>query len=187
MKEPQPGSNIFCRCLDTIQEYFTRTENIDPNILFTKNRLDIELRVKFLHDVLEAKIPRKETMYYQFIADDERGTSRNSEYATSEFLKVYDSIKQNGIQKPLIVGRFEKGLIKIRYIINNKKIWKDYKNENGLQLIDGAHRLAVALFLKNKSIPVKILKPCSFQIPDYDGYIQIKQKKYLENIRDSGK
>jgi len=187
MKEPQPGSNIFCRFLDTIQECFTKTENIDPNTLFTKNRLDIDLRIKFLHDVLEGKIPRKETMYYQFIADGERGTSRNSEDATTEFLKVYDSIKQNGIQKPLIAGRFEKGLIKIRYIINNKKVWKDYKNESGLQLIDGAHRLAIALYLKNKSIPVKILKPYSFQVPDYDGYIQIKQKKYLENIRDSWK
>ena len=91
---------------------------------------------------------------------------------------------KNGIIRPIAVGRFDKEILKVRYIIKNKKIWSEIKNENGLQLINGTHRLAIALYLKYDSIPTKIFKPYSFQIPNYEGYLQIKREKYLEKIRE---
>ena len=182
MKEVQPGSITFLRYLDLIQKYFTKIQNIDPKILHTKNREDLDLRLEFLHDVLEKKIPSEKTLYYHFISDTERNISRDPNIATSEFIQLYHNIQKNGILDPLIVGRFDSDMLKVRYVRKNKKIWSEYKNENDLQLIDGAHRLAIVLYLQYKSVPVKILKPISFQIPDYTGYIKIKRKKYLEKI-----
>ena len=184
MKEVQPGSIAFFRFLDKIQEYFTRVQNIDPKKLHTKNREDIDLRIQFLHDVIEEKIPNKETLYYQFISDTERNIYRDPNIATTKFIEWYNSIKKNNIQDPLIVGKYNEDMIKVRYIRKNEKIWSEYKNENGLQLINGTHRLAIALYLKYDSIPVKIFKSHSFQIPNYEGYLQIKRKKYLEKIRE---
>jgi len=184
MKEAQPGSNAFLRWLDTIQEYFTRVQHIDPKILHTRNRKDVDLKIQFLQDVLEKKIPREKTLYYQFNSDTEKGISRNPDNAASEFIRNYNSIKKNGILTPIVAGRFDTDMIKVRYILKNKKIWSEYKNENGLQLINGTHRLAIALYLKYDSIPVKIFKSHSFQIPDYAGYLQIKREKYLETIRE---
>ena len=59
MKEAQPGSNVFLRWLDTIQEHFTRVKYIDPKVLHTKNRKDIDLKIQFLRDVLEKKFQEK--------------------------------------------------------------------------------------------------------------------------------
>jgi len=184
MKEAQPGSNTFLRWWDTIQEYFTRVQYIDPKILHTRNRKDVDLKIQFLQDVLEKKIPREKTLYYQFNSDTEKGISRNPDNAASEFIRNYNSIKKNGILRPIAVGRFDKEILKVRYIIKNKKIWSEIKNENGLQLINGTHRLAIALYLKYDSIPTKIFKPYSFQIPNYESYLQIKREKYLEKIRE---
>lgn len=183
MKEVQPGSVGFLRYLDLIQGRFTKVQNIDPKTLHTKNREDLDLRILFLRDVLEKKIPSEETLYYHFITDTERNISRDPNTSTSEFIQLYHKIQKDGILDPLIVGRFASDMLKVRYIKKNKKISSEYKNENGLQLIDGAHRLAIALYLKYRSVPVKILKPISFQIPDYTGYIKIKRKKYLEKIK----
>lgn len=53
------------------------------------------------------------------------------------------------------------------------------ENDSGFQLMDGAHRLAVAIFLKLNKIPVKIISPVGFEIPNYTEYINSKEKEYL--------
>jgi len=65
-----------------------------------------------------------------------------------------------------------------------KKIWTIYDNKTGLQLIDGAHRLACALYLEIKEIPVRIYKPLSFEIPNYTDYIRSKEKDYLYSLQE---
>ena len=73
--------------------------------------------------------------------------------------------------------------IKTRYILNGRKNWVDLPNENGYQVINGAHRLAVALFLNLDEIPVKIYRSLSFEIPNYTDYIRIKEPEYLKQIK----
>ena len=75
--------------------------------------------------------------------------------------------------------------IKTRYIIHNKKTWIDVDNPHKLQIINGAHRLSVALFLGLDKVPVKIYKSLSFEIPNYTEYIKIKEPEYLEKLRNS--
>ena len=53
-----------------------------------------------------------------------------------------------------------------------------------LQIINGAHRLSVALFLGFDKVPVKIYKSLSFEIPNYTEYIKIKEPEYLEKLRN---
>ena len=45
--------------------------------------------------------------------------------------------------------------------------------------MDGAHRLSIAFFLKFDKIPVKIIEPVGFEIPNYSEYIKHKEKEYL--------
>ena len=54
--------------------------------------------------------------------------------------------------------------------------------ENKYQLIDGAHRLAIAEFLQYEKVPVKIIKPSSFEIPNYTDYIDIKEPEYKAKL-----
>lgn len=182
MKQKQPNSNFLFRKIDSFQIHFKKIQKIDPIILHTSNREDIKLRISFLLDVLEKGVPYEKTLYYQFIADVDKGIHRDPNKSSSEFIKLYHGIKQSGILVPIIVGKFSSKVIKMRYILKNKETWHDYHNENGLQLIDGAHRLAIALYLRYESIPVKIIKSVSFKIPDYTGYLELKRKEYLEKI-----
>ena len=77
----------------------------------------------------------------------------------------------------------QKKNIKTRYILNGSKNWVDLPNENGYQVINGAHRLAVALFLNLDEIPVRIYRSLSFEIPNYTDYIRIKEPEYLKQIK----
>ena len=67
--------------------------------------------------------------------------------------------------------------------MNGSKNWVDLPNENGYQVINGAHRLAVALFLNLDEIPVRIYRSLSFEIPNYTDYIRIKESEYLKKIK----
>ena len=60
-----------------------------------------------------------------------------------------------------------------------KKIWFEMENITEYQLLDGAHRLAIALFKKMNEVPVKIIKPLGFEIPNYTEYLKYKEKEYL--------
>ena len=72
--------------------------------------------------------------------------------------------------------------INTQYIINNQKIWKTYRNETKYQLIDGAHRLAIAEFLEHEEVPVKIFESHSFEIPNYTDYIDIMEPDYRTRL-----
>ena len=96
----------------------------------------------------------------------------------NNFTTSYHKIKNESLKKPITVGKFDSESINTRYILNNQKIWKVYRNEGKYQLIDGAHRLAIAEFLQYEKVPVKIIKPSSFEIPNYTDYIDIKEAEY---------
>ena len=182
-KEKQPMSNKFFTLFDPILEQFSQETYIAPELLMTKNRKDIEYRVQFLQEVNDMTKSPSQTLYYQFISDPDRGIIRDSNESSNEFLDMYNKIKKIGIKKPLLVAKYNSDYINTRHILKEKKFWKKYKNETGFQLVDGAHRLAIALYLELKEIPVKIIKSLSFEIPNYTDYIQLKEKDYLANIR----
>ena len=64
----------------------------------------------------------------------------------------------------------------------NLKFWNEYENQSGYQLIDGAHRLSIALFLNLDIIPVKIITAKGFEIPDYTQFLKLKREEYLKKI-----
>ena len=146
----------FLERLDHFREYFLPIKYLDPKKLFTANRLDIEYRINFLKNVLEDKILFKNTLYYQFVSDIDRNLFLPGDELLKNFLKLTEVVKLHGIQNPIIVGKYDTKMIKTQYSINGKFYWKDYQNQTGYQLIDGAHRLSLALFLKFDTIPVKI-------------------------------
>ena len=185
VQSPQPNIPFYKKCLmliDLIQQRSVKSCFLSPKILLTENRKDIEYRVEFLKDVLQNNIPLQNTLYYQFIGDHDKGIIEDVETVSKKFIKLHNDIKKNDILEPIILGSYSKKKIKTRYVLHNKKIWINIDNEHKLQIINGAHRLSVALFLGLDKVPVKIYKSLSFEIPNYTEYIKIKEPEYLKNL-----
>lgn len=178
-RERQPQSNVILWNIDNLKIKFVKTSVLKPNLLLTENRQDVVFRIKFLEDVFERKIVPEETQYFKFISDKDKGVMRNSKESVEDFKKLFFNIEEYGILEPVLVGKFEQNKIQTRYIINKMKKWFEIENETGYQLMDGAHRLSIAIYLKFNTIPVKIIKPSGFEIPNYTEYINIKEKEYL--------
>ena len=185
VQSPQPNIPFYKKCLmliDLIQQRSVKSCFLSPKILLTENRKDIEYRIKFLKDVLQNNIPLQNTLYYQFIGDHDKGIIEDVETVSKKFIKLHNDIKKNDILEPIILGSYSKKKINTRYIFHNQKTWINIDNEHNFQIINGAHRLSVALFLGLDKVPVKIYKSLSFEIPNYTEYIKIKEPEYLKNL-----
>ena len=167
---------------DRLKESTSQTTYLPTKKLITNNRKDILYRIDFLNEIINKKNSPKETLYYQFVSDIDRSLPISADDMVNNFITSYREIKNESLKKPITVGRFDSELINTRYILNGKKIWKTYRNENKYQLIDGAHRLAIAEFLQYEKVPVKIIKPSSFEIPNYTDYIDIKEPEYKAKL-----
>jgi|TARA_Y100001949_G_C15969928_1_gene323346 hypothetical protein len=167
---------------DRLKESTSQTTYLPTKKLITNNRKDILYRIDFLNEIINKKNSPKETLYYQFVSDIDRSLPISADDMVNNFTTSYREIKNESLKKPITVGRFDSELINTRYILNGKKIWKTYRNENKYQLIDGAHRLAIAEFLQYEKVPVKIIKPSSFEIPNYTDYIDIKEPEYKAKL-----
>lgn len=181
-RDLQPQSNHFLNDIDEISQKNAQIQTINPKHLLTKNRDDIIIRQNFLDEVINQQQNIEKTIYYQFISDKERGISRDPKLASKDFLKLYDEIKKNKICEPILVGKYNSPILKTRYLLKNLKYWNEYKNQFGYQIIDGAHRLAIALFLNLDTIPVKIITAKGFEIPDYTQFLKLKREEYLKKI-----
>ena len=168
--------------LDHIKESKAQITNLTTKKLITKNRKDVLYRLDFLNQTIKNKISPKKTLYYQFVSDTNRSLKISADEHIKNFIIAYNEIKNGSIKKPISVGKFDSEFINTRYIINNQKIWKRYRNETKHQLIDGAHRLAIAEFLQHDTVPVKIFKPYSFEIPNYTDYIDSKEADYKNRM-----
>ena len=167
---------------DRLKESTSQTTYLPTKKLITNNRKDILYRIDFLNEIINKKNSPKETLFYQFVSDIDRSLPISADDMVNNFTTSYREIKNESLKKPITVGRFDSELINTRYILNGKKIWKTYRNENKYQLIDGAHRLAIAEFLQYEKVPVKIIKPSSFEIPNYTDYIDIKEPEYKAKL-----
>lgn len=127
---------------------------INPSILLTKNRYDIIIRRDFLTDVIDNNKPPNETLYYNFISDEERDATRDPDISSMNYIELYKNIKLNGVINPILIGEYP----------------------SGFQLIDGAHRLAITLYLNFDKIPVKVIPTTDFIMPDYSEAIKEKYK-----------
>ena len=185
VQSPQPYLPFYKKLLmplDLIQQKSSKISFLSPNLLLTENRKDIEYRLQFLQDVFDKGLSANQTLYYHFISDDEKGVILDGESISKDFIVLYNSIKNNKILEPIAVRQYSNQIIRTRFILNGKKIWKNYKNKNRFQVINGGHRLAVALFLGLEKIPVQIYKSLSFEIPDYTEYLKIKEPEYKKKI-----
>lgn len=181
-RDLQPQSNSFLNLIDTISSKIGSTKTIDSSLLLTENRGDILLRKNFLDDIISKNKTPNQTLYYQFISDSDRGISRNPDESSKNFLELFEDIKLHGVKKPLLITKITSKILNARYIFQNEKHWKKYENFSGFQLVDGAHRLAILLYLNTKNIPVKIIHSRGFEIPDYTEFLKLKSKGYLKNI-----
>tara|TARA_Y100000782_G_C10080259_1_gene221687 strand:- start:141 stop:716 length:576 start_codon:yes stop_codon:yes gene_type:complete len=163
---------------DRLKESTSQTTYLPTKKLITNNRKDILYRIDFLNKIINKKNSPKETLYYQFVSDTNRSLPISADDMVKNFTTLYYEIKSESIKKPITVGKFDSEYVNTRYFLNNQKTWKVYRNENEYQLIDGAHRLAIAEFLEHEKVPVKIIKPTSFEIPNYTDYIDIKEAEY---------
>jgi hypothetical protein len=186
VQSPQPYLPFYKKILmilDLMQQKSSKITTLSTNLLLTENRKDIEYRLEFLKDVFDKGVPPNETLYYHFINDDDKGVILDGKTVSRDFISLLNDIKNNKILEPIAIGHYSNKIIKTRHILKGKKIWKEYENENGYQIINGGHRLAVALFLGLEKVPVKIYRSVSFEIPNYTDYIKDKESEYIQKIK----
>jgi len=172
--------------LDILLEKFAKIQKIDPNKLLTKNRIDLKLRIEFLKDILEKKKSIDQTMYYQFVADNKRKElpPHEAQKMCLEFLSLFEDIKKHGISKPLNVAKLNSLNVKISYFYDGKRIWDEIPNETGYQLMNGAHRLAIAMYLNSEKIPAKIFTPLSYPFQNHTDYVKLRETEYLKKMEN---
>jgi hypothetical protein len=172
--------------LDVLQEKFAKINKIDTDKLLTENRLDLKLRVEFLKDILETKKLIKQTMYYQFVSDNKRKElpPHEPEKMCKDFLSLFEDIRKNGISKPLNVAKLDSTTVKISYFYDGKRIWDSIPNKSGYQLMNGAHRLAIAKYLNFETVPAKIFTPMSYPFQNHTNYLKLREKDYLKKMEN---
>jgi len=172
--------------IDVLQEKFAIPKKIDPNKLLTKNRHDIKIRIEFLKDILENEKSIEQTMYFQFVSDDKRRAHPplEAKEMCKNFLTLFKDVKMNGISKPLNVAKLNSLTVKTGYFFDGKQVWVDFPNDTGYQLMNGAHRLAIATYLKFENIPAKIFTPIAFPFPNYTDYIILREEEYMKKMEN---
>ena len=129
-----------------------RKNFIDPRRLTSPSRADIWVRFEFLqlYELWRSKYPDEDSSIF-------------IEGATNEIYPRFISDHRRTPAIPLEPMSAMKGFIWL-YDKINKNRWKDIdpilvrKETTGFTLIDGAHRLAIALFLRLEEIPVKFVQ-----------------------------
>ena len=189
VQSPQPYLPLhkkFLMLFDLIQQRSSKISFLPPKVLLTKNRKDIEYRVEFLRNVIDNGLSPQQTLYYNFISDNDKGVILDVESVSKDFISLYNDIKKNGIKQPIPVGKYDEKIIKVRYILKGKKYWEDFVNEIGYQILGGGHRLAVAIYLNHKTVPVKIFKPSLlYEITNQSAYLELKENEYLKKIKNN--
>jgi len=116
--------------------FYSNLKIIPPNILFSLqykndvfNRFDVVVR----YMAIESFVNGDNKSYFLYNKMQEKRGNSIYEDPLIEFKKLIEEIKTSCIKKPIIV------------------------NQN-MQLLDGAHRLACALFFNHNSIPIKIVR-----------------------------
>lgn len=135
--------------------------------LITENRLDLNLRVEFLKQVINNGKKSNKTRYYKFI---QAFDYLNPILLSKKFLSLHNNIKKNGFKKYLVVAKVNRfnnmeEVFKSHREVSSKKIKSKY------QLVGGAHRYAVCRFLGYKKIPVKIVITPFLDFPDFTSFI----------------
>jgi|GEM_PF-5010795 hypothetical protein len=144
----------------------------DMESLITKNRLDINLRIKFLEDVVGRKKKFNKTRYYRFVGIPRGdGLNEDPEAISRQFIELYEDIRKNGFNGHFIVAKtnrfnHEEIVFRDHREVSNKKIEFKY------QLVGGAHRFAACRFLGYKKIPVKIIRTPFLNFPNMTSFIK---------------
>jgi ParB-like chromosome segregation protein Spo0J len=89
-----------------------------------------------------------------------------------------NDIKENGIQEPVIVARYNSPKIPARMVIDGDENWYHIENETGYQLVDGAHRVAIASNLGYELIPAYVVNSIWLDVPHYTNFINWREDEY---------
>lgn len=145
---------------------------MDMEELITKNRLDLNLMVKFLEEVVGRKKKYNKTRYYKFVKIPRGGgLNEDPDIISKQFIDIYESIRKNGFKGYFIVAKtnnfnFIETVFRDCRKISNEKIRFKY------QLVGGAHRFAACKFLGYEKIPVKMIRTPFLNFPDMTSFIK---------------
>jgi hypothetical protein len=163
------------------QKWIFGATDISINKLRTKNRRDIEYRIAFLNQIVDGSDYR-ETLYYHFISDPKRWTQEPGQERCETFVNLVEDIRENGIQTPITVRKYYLPTLNAKTGLAGNNNYVRIKNRTGYQLVDGAHRVAAAVYLNWNTIPAYVLRLVSFEVPEYSDYIQRRKPYYYKLI-----
>lgn len=138
-------------------KYIYKRTYLNPQKLLTENRLDLQLAIDFLNQVINEKVRPKKVLFYHYLNDMERGEFLKIDKEIDRFLKFYEEINLYGLNKWILVKKYRKNFIKTSWTFHKKVNFKNIKNDTGFQLVDNFYLFAIALFLNLDKIPCVII------------------------------
>ncbi len=175
---------------------------LNPNVLLTENRDDIRYMVDFLREVIEKGADPKKTIFYQFISDIDKNFYYQPNKTVKEFLDLYKKSAKEGIKGKIPIMGFKDPFVKTRWFFCGNSFIKYIRNTTGYQLYDdasyviyndntlryvipktklsqqAAYKLAIAIYLKYKSIPCVLLEF------DEENYYALNCTEFIKEKKD---
>lgn len=172
MKKDNRLTNLLNTIIVKAQLVLQPSKIMDMDDLITKNRLDINLRIKFLEDVVVRKKKYNKTRYYKFVKIPRGdGLNEDPEAISKQFIGLYEDIKKNGFNGYFIVAKTNR-LNHVEIVFRDCRKISNEKIRFKYQLVGGAHRFAACRFLGYKKIPVKVIRTPFLNFPDMTSFIK---------------
>ena len=172
MKKENRLTNLLNIAIVKIQRVLQHPKMMDMDKLITKNRLDLNLRIKFLEEVIGKGKKYSETRYYKFIKIPRGdGLNEDPEAISGQFIGLYESIRKNGFNGYFIVAKTNRFNLVETVFRDCRKI-SDEKIRFKYQLVGGAHRFAACKFLGHEKIRVKVIRTPFLNFPDMTSFIK---------------
>jgi hypothetical protein len=176
------GGRELVRLRNQLTKRLRSPTSIPVDDLLTPNRRDVQYRIGFLEAVIEDGRAYESTRYYHFIADPARGADCDPLKMSEGYEGLFYDIKQQGIREPMTATAVSGKTVLCRALVDGEKHWQEVPNETGYQIVDGAHRVAVAAYLGLETVPAYVVSPPEFEIPDYTEFIRRRNPEYERAI-----
>ena len=161
-----------------------REDRISPELL-NRDKM-IRYLTEFLEDVFDKGKPYELTKYYRFLKDVyNRGMYKDpAELIIEKYCRLFNTIKRDKIiMNPVIITYDPDGFYAYYFEEDNQRFLIKVKSR--YRIINGRHRIAIAIYLKMKEIPIHIIRGgLNVALTYWPKFIEEAESRYLKEIEN---
>ena len=162
-----------------------KEDHINPGS-FINDKM-IRYLTEFLEDIFNKGKPCELTKYYRFLKDvHNRGMYKNpAKFIIEKYCRLFNTINCDKIiMNPVITTYDPDGFY--AYYFKEDNQYSLIKVKCRYRIISGRHRIAIAIYLKMKDIPIHIIQgKLGITLTYWPKFIEEAESRYLEEIKNT--